>query len=134
MRSTPILPPLLMAAMALAGLPTDTDPPKAPPVLPPTPDLHVTIAVETFHKDRGNGTYLTNRTISVLVGPLYRNASVLNEVTTLYTLEFERVSCIPYISEIPFGPHGTPFTLHHPAELVKNDTVIVGNIICTESH
>ncbi|KAI1276264.1 hypothetical protein F5Y07DRAFT_408448 [Xylaria sp. FL0933] len=126
---------LVMAALAMTDLPTpDLHPPKAIPVLPPTPNLHVLIAVETFHKDTGHGAHLTNTTIPVPVGLPYRNASVLNAVTTLYTLGSESVSCIPYLSEIPVGSHGNPFTFHHPAELAQNDNVIVGSIICTQSH
>ncbi|KAI0802926.1 hypothetical protein GGR55DRAFT_663527 [Xylaria sp. FL0064] len=131
----PAILPLFMAALATADLPTpDLDPPKATPVLLPTPNLHVLIAVETFHQDTGNGAHLTNTTISVPVGPPYRNASALNAVTTLYTLGSESVSCIPYLSEIPIGSHGNPFTFRHPAELAQNDTVLVGSIVCTQSH
>ncbi|KAI1349786.1 hypothetical protein F5Y01DRAFT_326955 [Xylaria sp. FL0043] len=128
---------LVMAALAMEDLPTpDLHSPKEIPILPPTPNSHVLIAVETFHEDtgNGNGAHLTNMTISVPVGPPYRNASALNAVTTLYTLGSESVSCIPYLSELPLGSHGNPFTLHHPAELAQKDTVIVGSIICMQSH
>ncbi|KAI1826269.1 hypothetical protein F4861DRAFT_497685 [Xylaria intraflava] len=90
----------------------------------------VEIVVEASHGGAGSG--LTNTTITVPVGPLYTNKAALAAVSTLYLLDDETVSCIPYQSEDGTGTHGLPFTVGHPSFLSTN-TVVVGSIRCTSN-
>ncbi|KAK5630356.1 hypothetical protein RRF57_006071 [Xylaria bambusicola] len=133
--------PLLMAVSVVADTyisnqtyVAPTIPPKGPPNKPPPPPWqeHVAIAVETLHR-RGNEIALTNKTIEVPVGLVYRNSSVLRRVSALYLLDNTAVTCIPYLSEMPTGPHGNPFTVGHPAVLSADTPVTVGNILCTHA-
>ncbi|KAI0903519.1 hypothetical protein F4823DRAFT_568613 [Ustulina deusta] len=123
--------PLVMASLAAA----QHKPMQPQPTHMPIPPWHerATVVVETFHREDGAGRRDTNATILVPVGELYRNRSALNEVSTLYLLDDEAVTCIPYISEIPTGPHGHPFTVGHPSVLSSDSAVIVGNILCTHA-
>ncbi|TGJ83800.1 hypothetical protein E0Z10_g4963 [Xylaria hypoxylon] len=90
--------------------------------------LQAIIVIEASHG--GPGTNATNSTISVPVGPLYRNKTALAEVSTLYLVNDRRLSCIPYMADIATGPHGFPFAVGYPA-VMSNDTVTVGCILCT---
>ncbi|KAI0509516.1 hypothetical protein F5B22DRAFT_324277 [Xylaria bambusicola] len=134
--------PLLMTAYVVADTLISNEtynppniPPHWPPNKPPPPPSqeHVAIAVETLHHRRGHTTSLTNQTIEVPVGPVYRNGSALGRVSTLYLLDNTAVTCIPYLSEKPTGPHGNPFTVGHPAVLSEDTPVTVGNILCTHA-
>ncbi|KAI0554683.1 hypothetical protein F4679DRAFT_524561 [Xylaria curta] len=78
-----ILISLLTAAFAVA-LPTK---------------MITTIAVEALQK--GSRTGITNSTITVPVGPVYKAA--LHAVSALYVLDNDATSCIPYHSEHAFG-------------------------------
>ncbi|KAI0454604.1 hypothetical protein F5B21DRAFT_504079 [Xylaria acuta] len=89
-----------------------------------------TIVIETLHE--GAETGLTNLTITIPVGPPYRNAAVFRAVSALYILENDATSCIPYSSELATGPHGHPFTFGHPARFSKNKGV-VGSFVCTRN-
>lgn len=108
-------------------------PPSWPPDKPP-PEWHeyVKVKVEAIHQ--GGESENTNETITVPVGQVYRNTSVLNSVSTLYLLDNAAVTCIPYLSAMPTGPHGHPFTVGHPAVLSEGGApVAVGNIVCTHA-
>ncbi|KAI2624466.1 hypothetical protein GGS21DRAFT_493877 [Xylaria nigripes] len=91
---------------------------------------NVHVVAEAIHG--GTGIDRTNTTITVPVGPLYRNEEVLDQVSTLYLLDGDGVSCIPYQSADGTGPHGLPFTVGHPSYLSTN-TVVVGSIQCTKT-
>ncbi|KAI1358247.1 hypothetical protein F5Y08DRAFT_322275 [Xylaria arbuscula] len=113
-------------------------PPSWPPGKPPPPwyHEHVSIIVETIYHESDSAAAPTNTTIVVPVGPVYRNPSALASVSTLYLLDNAAVTCIPYLSAMPTGPHGHPFTVGHPAVLSESGSgapVTVGNIVCTHA-
>ncbi|KAI0104731.1 hypothetical protein GGR51DRAFT_572668 [Nemania sp. FL0031] len=88
------------------------------------------VVVEGVHGARADAG-VSNSTIIVPVGPLYRNKTVLAAVTALYILRDDAISCIPYYAEIATGPHGHPFTFNHPVTL-SEEPVVVGSILCTQ--
>ncbi|KAI1419205.1 hypothetical protein F5Y12DRAFT_779058, partial [Xylaria sp. FL1777] len=123
--------PLLIACFAAMRLPkwsADAQSPTNRP--PPHWDLHIPILVVARHK--GSSIGLTRTTIRVPVGPAYRNKTVLNKVSVLYSLGSPNVTCDAEVSEISTGFRSNAFRLGHPAVLSETSTVIVGFIVCTE--
>lgn len=90
------------------------------------------ITIETSHGGAGSG--LTNKTITVPVGPVYTNSEALNAVSTLYLtgaseIAINSISCTPYRSVNGSGSRGLPFSSTTPSYLSTN-TVQVGSIVC----
>ncbi|KAI1291248.1 hypothetical protein F5Y03DRAFT_403527 [Xylaria venustula] len=99
----------------------------------PMPAQWVDIVIETFHKDTKT---LTNKTITMAMNGAYQNSTNLMAVTTLYSLGYVGISCVPFLGSglaRSLQPYGMPFSAGHPSYLGHNDTVVVTRIICTDT-
>ena len=94
------------------------------------------ITITASHGGAGNG--LTNTTISVPIGQIYTNPSVLDTVSYLYLVssngvDVNSITCQAYMDQAATRPGGQPFSFGKPSFLDLN-TVQVGSLVCNSTN
>ena len=94
------------------------------------------VTIEASHGGAGNG--LTNTTIDVIINKPYHNATILDEVSTLYLrgatgVPLDSITCTPFKNADGSGDSGLPFNSTSPS-YVSTNTIQIGSIVCITTH
>ena len=95
-----------------------------------------TVTIEASHGGAGNG--LTNTTIDVIINKPYHNATILDEVSTLFLrgatgVPLDSITCTPFKNADGSGDSGLPFNSTSPS-YVSTNTIQIGSIVCITTH